>query len=695
MINKIGQEKLGNILYDVCPYATVICDADFNVTNANRAALKLFEFPDEESLIYGIADLFQNGMPAFQSNAAPTIPIRKRLEYTEKNGSIDFEAEIVISTRRLHLKINFTRVDVDSTFIIIGNFVDIQDLRQARGDLFKQEYLLRQINRVATLLSGASAEVMETSIESVMKITAETVDADVISIYKNSTDTDAKSCVMVASWASGYFDQFTKKINYDDITDFYNKLHKNRSINKTVKELSETESKLFATAGTKSILIIPIFIFGDFWGILFLENRKNDSIYNRSEVSAIQSAGILIVSALLRNETSQQLILAKDEAQASGRAKMDFLSRMSHEIRTPLNAIIGMTAIAKRDIKEKDAQEKLNKIEFASSQLLHIINDILDMSKIESGKIEMSLVEFDFNELMDNVFAMMRVQSDAKNQKLIYDIPDFDRQIYCDDLHLRQIIVNLLSNAIKFTPDGGTVKVTVTYKNIDDLNYVLDVHVIDTGIGMTPSQQSKLFTSFEQADGGIARKYGGTGLGLAISKRLSVLMGGDIGVKSEIDKGSDFYFHIPFTFGESIDKSNKKTIENTPDDFEYNWADKKILLVEDTDINREIIIEILRDTNVTIDIAENGKIAVDMFTKNPEKYNLVLMDVQMPEMDGLEATRRIRATDVLEAKTLPIVAMTANAFSGDVANCLNAGMNDHIAKPIDVEILFKKIAKYI
>lgn len=687
------RRQLGEIFYDTCPYAAVVFDNGLKVIHGNESAVRLFGFESREMLIADLDVLLEKGMPAFQSNASPTVPLKKRLEYAFTNGSIDFETEIVIAETRLYLRISLRKVALGASVYIIGYFTDIRDLKQSQTDLFKQEYLLRQINRVATLLSDASLEGMDTTLTNVLKIAAESVEAERICIYKNDDGDTAAACTVALSWSGGYMDKFPQEIKYDRIADAHAKLIKNRSINKTAAELSPDEKELFAAAGTKSVLIIPLFLFGKFWGILILDNRKNDRIYTRMESSAVQSAGILIISSLIRNDTYKQLVLAKDAAQASDRAKMEFLSRMSHEIRTPLNAIIGMTALSKRDVKDENAKEKLDKIEFASSQLLHIINDILDMSKIESGKLEMNTAEFDFNELIGNITSMMRVQSDAKNQTLECRVPRLGKKICCDDLHLKQIIVNLLSNAIKFTPANGRVTVSAGVQPIDNTYHSLNVSVSDTGIGISDENVRKLFTSFEQADGGIARKFGGTGLGLAISKQLCLLMGGDISVTSSEGKGSTFSFHVPFTFGGMTDKKDgdEKVIKNKP----HDWKDKHMLLVEDTAINSEIVIELLRDTSISIDVAENGLIALHMFKAHPGKYDIILMDVQMPEMDGLEATRRIRASGGENAKAVPIVAMTANAFSGDVKNCLDAGMNGHISKPIDIDILFKKLGEYI
>jgi PAS domain S-box-containing protein len=384
-------------------------------------------------------------------------------------------------------------------------------------------------------------------------------------------------------------------------------------------------------------------------------------------------------------------------AEKANQAKSDFLSRMSHEMRTPMNAIIGMTKIAEKTDDISRLKYCLSTINTSSVHLLGIINDVLDMSKIEAGKFELEKLPMNIEKTIMKVSDIIIDNIQKKNQKLNVNMAkDLEMNYIADDLRLSQVITNLLSNAVKFTPENGEITLTVGKMGSKDNFNTLRFSVKDTGIGMTKEQIARLFNAFEQADGSISRKFGGTGLGLAISKNIVEKMGGRIWVESEEGAGSSFIFEVvleraPVQEGAAYESPGIKADKaaETPD-----LSGVKIILAEDVEINREIFIALLEETHITIDIAENGAIAVSKFRENPEKYDLIIMDVQMPEMDGYEATRTIRAMDTPKAKSIPIVAMTANAFKEDVDRCLEAGMNDHLAKPIDEKSVLEKIVRY-
>jgi len=509
-------------------------------------------------------------------------------------------------------------------------------------------------------------------------------------------------------------------------------------------------------------------------------------------------------------------------AEAATRAKSDFLANISHEIRTPLNAVIGMTSLGKSaaDIERKDYC--FGKIAEASNHLLGVINDVLDMSKIESGKFELSLAEFDFEKMLQKVLDVVIFRADEKGQKVeIFIDREMPKFMIGDDQRLAQVISNLLSNAIKFTPNNGSISVNVKFLYEEKNMCTIQVSVSDTGIGISQEQQKQLFAAFVQADSSTARQFGGTGLGLAISKNIVEMMGGKIWVESEPGEGTTFIFtvqakrtekkreYIPDwsnirilivdddtiileylkeivkLYGAYCDtaacgedalklmekngdydiyfidykmpginglelakmlkqkETGKKThaimisgaersefekeaieagideillkpvfpshivdlvngflgidqqaIENIQKSVVDQFAGQKILVAEDIAINREIIMALLEPTLLKIDFAENGMQAVRMFNDTPD-YDLIFMDVQMPELDGYEATRRIRALDKPRAKDIPIIAMTANVFREDVEKCLQAGMQSHIGKPIDFEEVIKALHVYL
>lgn len=384
-------------------------------------------------------------------------------------------------------------------------------------------------------------------------------------------------------------------------------------------------------------------------------------------------------------------------AEEASKAKSNFLANMSHEIRTPINAVIGMASIgsASPGIEKKDYC--LDRIKSASTHLLHVINDILDMSKIEAGKFDLSITAFDFTAMLTGVVNVLSLGIEKKKLALSLAVdPAIPPVIVSDEQRLAQVISNLLSNAIKFTPGGGRVTVTAKLLSADGEaggGCVIEVTVSDTGIGISPDQEAKLFHSFEQADNSISRKYGGTGLGLVISKRIVERMNGAIRVESELGKGSSFIVTIHAGSGGAQPEAGESILTSAAVPHCFDGC--TILLAEDVAINREIVLSILEPTGARVEQAGNGKEAFEKFAAAPETYDLILMDIQMPEMGGYESTRLIRAMNTEKAATIPIIAMTANVFTEDIEHCMSAGMNGHLGKPLDFNEFFSALHAHL
>ncbi len=394
-----------------------------------------------------------------------------------------------------------------------------------------------------------------------------------------------------------------------------------------------------------------------------------------------------------REVYSRQLAEALQAAQIASSSKTTFLSNMSHDIRTPMNAVLGFTALLAKDAENPDKVREYTKKILASGQyLLSLINDILDISKIESGKVVLNFEKFILNDLLSSVEAIIRPMAEAKHQNFFIEISGIAHEYFVgDEMRVHQILINLLSNAVKYTPEGGNIwfRVIGLSQRSAQYEHIL-IEVEDNGFGMTPEYLETIFDAFTRAENSTTNKVQGTGLGMAITRNIVELMGGTINVSSEVNKGTLFRVDLEFRISE--DRVESRSEELTDID-SSNLEGLHFLAAEDNEINAEILEEILKIEGADCVVVENGKLAVERFMNAAEgEFDAILMDVQMPVMNGYDATRAIRALAREDAKTIPIIAMTANAFLEDEKEALEAGMSVHVAKPLDIE-LFKKVIR--
>jgi len=468
-------------------------------------------------------------------------------------------------------------------------------------------------------------------------------------------------------------------------------------LNKAINNLSESERTVIRNRNLESIGVSE-FSLTDF----IYANPLQFMFIVMFVLSVLFTALLLAIGARMKATVIQGNL---KRAEAANLAKSEFLSRMSHEIRTPMNGIVGMSTIAMQNIDNTDKiKDCLEKVIMSSKHLLALINDVLDMSKIESGKVELRHECFNFWAFLQDFENLYGEQ--AKSKGISYETvlaSDLEVQIIGDSLRLNQVLSNLLSNALKFTPAKGIIKLRVSKTGEDQENVYLRFEVIDTGCGIAEENYDKIFESFEQENVDVTYKYGGTGLGLSIVKRFTQLMGGGIHVTSVQGSGSTFTVDLPFG---KIKESGKPTRFSDIDGrsdlardcyvIDYDFKGKRILLVEDNELNREIAEELIGATGASVESAEDGVQAVKKFKESAEGYyDLILMDVQMPHMDGYEATRCIRALGRSDAQKVPIFAMTANAFAEDVQKSREAGMNAHISKPLDIRAVYKQMNRYL
>ncbi|WP_428666565.1 response regulator [Runella sp.] len=381
-----------------------------------------------------------------------------------------------------------------------------------------------------------------------------------------------------------------------------------------------------------------------------------------------------------------ELRQAKETAEQATDAKSEFLSMMSHEIRTPLNSIVGLTYLMQQEEVSPAMSENLKILQFSTDNLYVLINDILDFSKIEAGKVELERVPFDIKQLISNIKKANQVKAEEKGNKIKLMIDDDVPEVVIGDaLRLGQIISNLVSNAVKFTANGSiTVELSFIRKNGN--NAVMDISVSDTGIGIAQNKQASIFEKFTQANSETTRQFGGTGLGLVITKKLLHLYKSDIQIESELGRGSKFFFSIELEIGTALkNKANEASTELLN---ENTLKGVKVLLVEDYPVNVKVATKFLERWQIMLDVAENGQIAVDKYETG--KYDVILMDIQMPQMDGYTATAKIREKDA----NIPIIALTASATLSNQDRAFQVGMNDYVTKPFNPKELFQKIAKY-
>ena len=821
---------------EASPVPYVLFNGNMQAIDCNDAALLVFACPDKQYFLEHYWDRF---LPKTQPDGYVSFEEALKLrDKTDKGGQTKFEwMHLSFNGEQIPLENTLTQVIYRGKKLYISFKYDLRNNRKMMENIreqseqlktrLEQEKLICDITR-GFISSGDSKD----HINDVMAKLGQYHNVSEVSIFK--IDNEHDEAYPMYHWTAAGLSLCEVKFDMFSLvkSKFPRRLPDCGMLPivacADIASSQCEDFKVLLSFNINAFISVPLYVDGLLWGVLYVEQCFAPRQWTENEKNFVAMTARAIAGVIMRNIYTEKLKEALEEATLASKAKGEFLSNISHEIRTPLNAIIGLTTICKNTSDPEYKKHTLGRIEDASTHLLGVINDVLDISKIEAKKFELSPSEFDFEKMLQRVVSVVNFRVEEKQQKFVVRI---DREIphllIGDEQRLAQVITNIVGNAVKFTPSGGEIRIDTKSLGEEKGMYTIQISVTDSGIGLSPEQQERLFRPFQQAENATSRKFGGTGLGLSISKNIVEMMDGKIWIESELGKGATFTFTIKVkrsekkaqrSPGHSVNWKNVRilAVDDDTDTLTFfkvileelgascdtarsaeealslvdqnriydvvfvDWklpgidgvqmtsilkgeknngdnlsvvlfsaaawttvekearkagvdkflskplfpsviietvneclgtdsgsADveteasvpvfpgRRILLAEDIEINREIVLALLEPTQLEIDSAENGAVAVEMFREAPQKYDMIFMDMQMPEMDGVTAVKNIRALDIPKAKTIPIIAMTANVFQEDVKKCIDAGMNSHLGKPLNFDDVISKLQTYL
>ncbi|MCL2741137.1 MAG: ATP-binding protein [Oscillospiraceae bacterium] len=708
------REALGraSLLLDTAPFAIHFWDKDERLFDCNEYSVLLFKMDDKQ----GYLERFDQLSPELQPDGSDSAAMKShyiRKAFREGRASFNWMHRTA-DGEPLPSEITLVRVGYGDGHAVAGYVRDLREHNRMMAEIDERDKLLAAGNRSATLmLSAMDDERFEASLHESLGVIGANLDVDRVQIWRNESVGGELCFVHRYEWLSEFGERNVAVpiglgFPYSSKPDWLRRFRRGECVNAPISALTEDEALFLSAYGMKSIVIIPLFMRGDFWGFFSVDDCRRDRSLTEETIDILRSIGLMIANALLRREMTMRLRQASD-------AKSDFLASMSHEMRTPLNAVIGLTRLMLEGTAlDAGTRANLGKVHGAGDMLLSIVNDILDISKIEAGKMELVEVDYDVPSLINDTVAQNILRIGEKPIELRLDIGgDLLSRLHGDELRVKQIMNNLLSNAIKYTKEGH-VELRVRCERAGPevepgVGYVwLEITISDTGIGIRPEDIGDLFKDYAQLDLKENRKAEGTGLGLPITKSLVSMMGGTVGVESEYGRGSAFAVRIlqksvsDVRIGQHVAdglKANRYADEKRARDSRFRRIQlpyARVLVVDDNATNLDVAKGLLSPYGMKVDCVSGGRLAVEAIREQKARYDAVFMDHMMPDLDGIEATRIIReeiGTDY--ARAIPIIALTANAIAGNEAMFLSKGFQAFISKPIEMGRLDEVIRRWV
>ena len=688
--------EYANLMLNAMPLSCMLWTKDIVLFDCNEKTLEIFGINDKEEF----KKRFNEFLPEYQTDGRKSSDVaRDALEEALKKGRVEMEFTHRLPTGHpLPVEMNLVRVSLGNELFVAAYMRDLREHKKMMKEIDYRDILLHAVNHASSILLDTEMANFDDSLYKSMGMMAKAVGAERAYICKNHfLDGELRVTQMYEwldnadSWRSA---KLTENVSYrDNMPDWQTTLSSGQCVNNIARNMEPSTRKFLSETGVLSSFVAPIFVRGNFWGFVGFDDYNRERIFNENEESILRSGCLLIGSAFLRNNMTLELKKTAEEAKAANRSKSEFLANMSHEIRTPMNSIIGFSELAVCDENPLKTNDYLSNIIKNSGWLLQIINDILDLSKIESGKMELENIPFDLRDLLVSCRTLIMPKVIEKGLTMFfYAEPSIDSKLLGDPTRLRQALVNLLSNSVKFT-NSGMIKTRAEMKDTSEDKVTIYFEVSDTGIGITKEQIGRIFEPFTQAQSDTTRKYAGSGLGLTITKNIVEMMGGHLDVESVPGMGSKFSFQVTFNI------ANKENEEDPSSrvifgEIEKPTFDGEVLVCEDNSMNQQVIKDHLARVGLKTEIAENGKIGVEMVktraSAGKKQYDLIFMDIHMPVMDGLEAAKKIFEFN----SAIPIIAMTANIMANDREVYISRGMSDCVGKPFTSRELWRCLLKY-